>query len=326
VDEKAAAVEKSDDGQTDGVRLTDELVKAGRTNLNVCADGMSVAYIDLTLRDLGLGSVSVLSKCVHVQNLDLSHNALTDVSVLSSLPHLVAVDLSHNHLSYILGFRAKGTLRRANLSHNRITHMNDISSRRFLEDLRLDHNGITEIAGVRQLRRLQVLTLSHNKLGRVTGLDNLTLRSLDLSYNRLMMIEGLESLRALQCISLSGNKISSLAGLQDHPVLHDIRIERNNVESLDELMYIANLSCLSYLDLSGCPIEEIECFRLQLLFRVPRVTELNGIQVVAEERVAAANFEDSEHPQYHDTRRDDAQDLDPSLFGSSCQPAEVSAA
>ena len=30
---------------------------------------------------------------------------------------------------------------------------------------------------------------------------------------------------------------------------------------------------------SGCPIEEIECFRLQLLFRVPRVTELNGIQV-----------------------------------------------
>ena len=49
-------------------------------------------------------------------------------------------------------------------------------------------------------------------------------------------------------------------------------------------------------------------------------------QVVAEERVAAANFEDSEHPQYHDTRRDDAQDLDPSLFGSNCQPAEVSAA
>jgi hypothetical protein len=45
-----------------------------------------------------------------------------------------------------------------------------------------------------------------------------------------------------------------------------------------------------------------------------KLTVLNKIEVVAEERVASANFHDLNHLQYFDIRRDDAQDLPPKLF------------
>jgi len=99
------------------------------------------------------------------------------------------------------------------------------------------------------------------------------------------------------------------------------------VQNIAELDHLEYLGMLEELDLTGAPISkpsasaaEASCLRIHAIQKLlPRngktkLSVLNNIMVVAEERVSSLNYYDSNHLQYMDTKRDDAQDTPPEMF------------
>ena len=94
-----------------------------------------------------------------------------------------------------------------------------------------------------------------------------------------------------------------------------------------QLQHIAFLGMLETLDLEGSPVAapsastlEASCFRLNVIHRLlpakgkTKLSLLNGVGVVAEERVSAKNFHDADHMQFNDHKRDDSQDIPAKMY------------
>mmetsp|Transcript_42382 Transcript_42382/g.103497 ORF Transcript_42382/g.103497 Transcript_42382/m.103497 type:complete len:177 (+) Transcript_42382:45-575(+) len=138
---------------------------------------------------------------------------------------------------------------------------------------------------------------------------------------------GIKTLSGLDYIDLSGNPIKSLKGLEGHPRLRKVLMAGCSVSEISELEPLEYLPMLEELDLTGAPVcapsesaAQSRCFRIRAIQKLlpkngrTKLSVLNKVLVVAEERVASLNFHDQDDLQYMDTKRDDAQDLPPSLF------------
>eukprot|EP00795_Rhopilema_esculentum_P002088 gene2088-17659_t len=173
----------------------------------------------------------------------------------------------------------------------------------------MQENGLQSIEGISSYNHLQILDVSHNELEDLTTLSNLpNLISLDASHNKLSTvlefqpplslrsmnklkrIENIGSLKHLQLLDLSYNAIRSLRGLQSHDLLDTIRLRNNEIIDLSEVRYIRDLPLLRVLDLSYNPIQDFPDYRLSIVFRIPRLVELDNIPVQPEEKVASENL------------------------------------
>lgn len=74
-------------------------------DLGRSADGSSVVFRSAGLSGREISDMTALSTFVHLQRLDISHNALESLSVLQHLPFLVYLDASHNRLTRALDYR-----------------------------------------------------------------------------------------------------------------------------------------------------------------------------------------------------------------------------
>ncbi|XP_065066799.1 leucine-rich repeat and guanylate kinase domain-containing protein-like isoform X2 [Rhopilema esculentum] len=266
------------------------MVAEGLSQLGRSADGTMQVFLSLSLRENGLQSIEGISSYNHLQILDVSHNELEDLTTLSNLPNLISLDASHNKLSTVLEFQPPLSLREVNLSNNKIETLTDLSQHKNLNKLILDYNTITEITGLEHCKRLKILSISNNVIEKLSGLDNLPLKYLDLSMNKLKRIENIGSLKHLQLLDLSYNAIRSLRGLQSHDLLDTIRLRNNEIIDLSEVRYIRDLPLLRVLDLSYNPIQDFPDYRLSIVFRIPRLVELDNIPVQPEEKVASENL------------------------------------
>ncbi|KAL8222475.1 UNVERIFIED_CONTAM: hypothetical protein K2H54_076976 [Gekko kuhli] len=121
----------------DGV-LDEDTVAGALHNLGRSAPGTQHVYLNLSLTDRLLSDVNVLSKYVHLEKLDLSHNRITDLSCVSHMPYLLDLDVSHNELTTYFDFKPPKNLQVANFSYNEIPAMRDLSAYQSLKKLILD--------------------------------------------------------------------------------------------------------------------------------------------------------------------------------------------
>ena len=220
----------------------------------------------------------------------MSENHLTDLSPLEQLPYLISLNASHNQLSSIISSNPPIGLREVNFSYNNLHQIGDLSAHSLLSTLLVEHNEIEEICGIDKCYALSNVSISHNKLTKISGLEALPIKQLDLSYNYIRKIENLQSLKCLQYINLGYNSIRSLRGLQDHELLEDINLRYNQILDPSEVRYLRGLKLLRILNLEGNPIQEINDYRLSILFKIPALMELDVSPVSCEEKVAALNL------------------------------------
>lgn len=253
------------------------------------------------------------------------HNALESLSVLSSCPSLRTLDASHNRLETLLDFSPPRQLRSIDYSHNNLKELTgsgggNILSNKYLESANLAVNRLTCLANITQLPRLKWIDVSRNELNSLEdfftvpnnsqGSDPSSpgplllplLEYLDASGNFLkgslsLVIQGQgsnsgpSSLGSLRTLILDKNQLTDLKGVQDaFPSLTKLRLKSNNLESLEDVApFLSTLASLVELDLRGCPLEQQENYRMNLLHLLPRLEVLDGVEVSAEEIVAAHN-------------------------------------
>eukprot|EP00062_Callorhinchus_milii_P006640 gi/632947404/ref/XP_007889028.1/ PREDICTED: leucine-rich repeat and guanylate kinase domain-containing protein [Callorhinchus milii] len=270
-------------------RLTKELINEGLSNLSHSASGQEQVYLNLSLPDLELIDVSILSEYNFIQNIDISNNKITDMSWVNHMPHLLQLNASENELTSFFQFKPPKHLKEVDFSYNNISEMEDLSAYQFLSKLILDNNQISEIKGLENCNGLIYLSLAHNDIYEITGLENLPITFLSLRDNHLTDIRELMKLESLQQIDLSKNEIKCMGGLEDHDLLQVINLEDNQISELNELHHIEKLPYLEFLNLLNNPIQDNPDYWLTALFKAPKLTELDHKKVKITDKVAAVN-------------------------------------
>jgi len=69
-----------------------------------------------------------------------------------------------------------------------------------------------------------------------------------------------------------------------------LKIQLNNIGKVGQLAFIENLPLLTELDLCCNPIQNRKFYRLQVLFHIPQLRSLDGVSILAEEKIKAENL------------------------------------
>ena len=64
----------------------------------------------------------------------------------------------------------------------------------------------------------------------------------------------------------------------------------NLINKVGQLIHIENLPLLTELDLCFNPIQNKKHYRLQVLFHIPQLRSLDGVEILSEEKIKAENL------------------------------------
>jgi Leucine-rich repeat (LRR) protein len=129
----------------------------------------------------------------------------------------------------------------------------------------------------------------------LAALDELThpqtVERLLLGGNQLTDLKGLANLQSLLLVDVSSNQLTTCAGLESHPLLIDVFVKDNaiNGDLGGEIDLLITLPLLRTLHLQGNPLEEVEMYRYRMLYRLRTMLDLDGKEILSEEKVSAQN-------------------------------------
>jgi hypothetical protein len=264
--------------------------------------GHTFAFCRLSAPSRSISSLSALDRYPHLTSLDLSHNKLRSLAPLAHLLSLRALTVRDNLLlsfdlpvpSGLCGTFVPRGLSFLDIGSNALRHTGRLSEHLDLTDLTLDSNCLTSLAGLAGLRRLRRLSVARNRLSDVSDAQDAfpSLVELDLSHNRLQEVAVLNRIRNLVTLRLSHNRLARLPSLSRHRCLYALEVQHNAIEkmsvvadSLSETLSLRSLSARP----NPCYGTDRES-RLELLWVLPSLQQLDELPVTTIEKVAAANW------------------------------------
>ncbi|KAI8895704.1 P-loop containing nucleoside triphosphate hydrolase protein [Globomyces pollinis-pini] len=290
-----------------------DILKNGLSDIGPSPDQLKSVYHKLSLPYCGLTDINGLSEYPYIFNLELQGNHIKDLSPLASMKYLVQLDVSNNEIEEGLCFQpVPFNIQDVDMSRNRIVNIGDMSSHRFLTRLSLDYNMISDISSLSDCRNLKYLTVCGNMITSTRSLSGLPLKFLDLRKNQLSELSGIESLLKLQTLLVGDNTIDDISCLENHESIGSLDLSNNQIADIASLECLNTLPMLRHLQLAGNPVED-QCqrqwtpetfygihstatyppsFRLNAIFLIKKLTILDSIPVIPEEKVAATNVYD----------------------------------
>lgn len=292
------------------VSLTRDDVRKGMSRLGIAPDTLSHHYLRADLRSLRLGSIERIRDFPQLQLVDFADNAIEDASPLEDLRYLTTVILRGNRVKRLPQIfaprcgpatatadgdgRVGSVLRSADFSENEVSEVTSLRHHQFLEELYLQQNRLERISGLEGLRFLRKLDLRDNRLQGIAGLRGLPLTHLHLDRNGITELSGLESLSQLSVLTASGNRIGDLEPLRHLESLTTCDVSTNAVLGIRQVGHLAGLPLLQDLSLGGNGMAAESFYRGRVIFRLQRLTVLDGERVSAEEKVKAVNLHGGE--------------------------------
>ncbi|GAQ90822.1 hypothetical protein KFL_006890070 [Klebsormidium nitens] len=148
-----------------------------------------------------------------------------------------------------------------------------------LKEVSLHQQDIERIEGLGQLcRQLEILYLQNNLISKIENLERLKeLNYLNLAVNNITRIEGLERCESLRKLDLTVNFVDK-AGL--------LTIQR-----------LRTNAALRELYLTGNPCQDVPGYRQYVVASLPALQRLDGVEITASERIAAAQALPAIHAQ-----------------------------
>ncbi|VDP99653.1 unnamed protein product [Trichobilharzia regenti] len=152
-----------------------------------------------------------------------------------------------------------------------------------LKYLSLNHNSITKIEGLSSCFNLIELSLEFNFIESIENICHLKkLECLHLGNNMIKVINDfqLECLCRLRVLGLRSNNIAKLNGIDCCKQLNELYLGNNKLKDIKNILYLKKLPNLSILDLSGnLIVEQINNYRLQVIYYLKSIKSLDGIEV-----------------------------------------------
>jgi hypothetical protein len=99
------------------------------------------------------------------------------------------------------------------------------------------------------------------------------------------------------CVSSGDNNVESLVGIDQHHFLTTLLIGGNpGLVEISQLSPLQTLPRLAVLDLTGCPLQNIDHYRARVIYMLPTLTTLDGQVVTEQEKVPALNLHGDDVP------------------------------
>ncbi|XP_043790508.1 uncharacterized protein LOC122713799 [Apis laboriosa] len=274
--------------------VTDRLIGSGKSFLTKSPENGLYILSKCIMRNMSLSNITMLSYHRYLQYIDLAYNYISNLSPLEGVPYLMYLNVAHNRMNTILNFSPPWYLTYVNLSYNYITKMCDISDFWSIVHLDLSHNAIEIITGLHNLKYLKYLNLSYNLIEYIENLDKLNIQELNLEGNCILSFKcaipgyGINILSHLRKLYLGYNKISSLEFFKDAYSLRIIDLKFNRISDLLELQNLKGL--IHEVDFRGNSCTKWPNYKAVLLFSIPSIQIIDGVNVFSSEKIAAATL------------------------------------
>ena len=118
-------------------------------------------------------------------------------------------------------------------------------------------------------------------------------RNLNMFGSDLEDVSILKRMQKLEVLSLSVNKIASLQPFSNCSKLQELYLRKNEICDIQQVAALRGLKYLHTLWLGDNPCASIKTYRTFVIYMLPRICKLDGIEISTEERNAAeADFAD----------------------------------
>lgn len=97
-------------------------------------------------------------------------------------------------------------------------------------------------------------------------------------------------MRCLHFLDLSKNQIERLRGLEHVETLRFLHLSLNEVRKVSQLRFIEYCSLLTEVYFCFNPIQNVKHYRSQVLYHIPQLRSLDGVDATSEEKIKAENL------------------------------------
>ena len=215
----------------------------------------------LDLSGLGIGDISVLSKCTELETLNLSGNSVRNLTALLELPKLKYLDLSGNSISDIRPLMNLSALEYLNLDGNSVSSIAALAELGSLSELVLSGNPLKSFSSLESLTGLKKLNicntgLTDTDLQYLCGLGRLS--ELAINDNDALTLSAVDGLKEkLPGCSISHSELKDVVILGDKKFDADSETVSASGLSLSDISAAAKLVNVKSLDLSNNRISDV---------------------------------------------------------------------
>ncbi|XP_065844626.1 leucine-rich repeat-containing protein 9-like isoform X3 [Oscarella lobularis] len=213
----------------------------------------------------------------NLTSLNLENNNLTSLEGLTSLVNLKILCVNYNHIKSVV-----------HLSSSSSSSFNPVLEN--LQVLHLAYNGITNMEQLHlsRLTRLRTLFLQGNEISHVEGLEGMTtLVELVLDRNKIknLFSHSFVSQYNLEELHMEENRLKDLSHFECLRALKRLYLGMNRIQNMAEIEKIGFLSTLLEVSLISNPATRKQLHRPLLIYRLPLVQIIDGLDVSEEERM-----------------------------------------
>ncbi|ELT94333.1 hypothetical protein CAPTEDRAFT_152161 [Capitella teleta] len=247
--------------------LTDEHVKNSLSMLTRVGNGLSHAYITMSVTNSELSNIERASSLIHLRHVNFSFNNIKDLSPLSSLSHLLTIKADENLLTSI-NIEELHFLQIASFVRNKIVTLEGVTHP-LLKKLFLSRNEIPRFVfpNPQRLSNLVMVDLSHNKVETLAGSFPPNLQELYLAGNLIASFGPIEGLGQLRVLHMRDNQLTHLDGISEAEMhsLTYLNVRGNSIEEVSGVSCLHSMTQIKALILQENPIYDADDYRVQIL-------------------------------------------------------------
>lgn len=194
----------------------------------------------VVIRDSAPAYVHFAAHLDHLEEINFTGSIVDDLSPLAGHPTLKLVSITGGNITNLDAIGTMPALTYFFIGKNPVTELGDLIQAPALKELWIDEADLTDVTGLHELAKLEKLRINRTPLseGDFSGMP--AIRDLNLAANAFEKVPTLPN-TSLQELVLSSNGLNDLAGIEAPGSIRFVRLQSNQILSVDPLAFLQNV-------------------------------------------------------------------------------------